>query len=94
VLAEDDDARARYTARSVGAGRAAYGAVSLLAGLALIAVSVAIQWQVLGGLITALATGSVPDILIGCYLVVPLAIAVLASLAGLIARAVAASSDR
>ena len=76
-----------------GLGLAAYGAVSLLAGFALIAVSVAIQWQVLGGLITALVTGSVTDILIGCYLVVPLAIAVLASLAGLIRQAVAAPSD-
>ena len=72
---------------------AAYGAVSLLAGFALIAVSAAIQWQVLGGLITALLTGSVTDILIGCYLVVPLAIAVLVSLAGLIRQAVAAPSD-
>ena len=76
-----------------GLGLAAYGAVSLLAGFALIAVSVAIQWQVLGGLITALVTGSVTDILIGCYLVVPLAIAVLASLAGLIRQAVTAPSD-
>jgi putative peptide zinc metalloprotease protein len=76
-----------------GLGLAAYGAVSLLAGFALIAVSVAIQWHVLGGLITALVTGSVTDILIGCYLVVPLAIAVLASLAGLIRQAVAAPSD-
>jgi putative peptide zinc metalloprotease protein len=74
-------------------GLAAYGAVSLLAGFALIAVSVTIQWRVLGGLITALATGSVTDILIGCYLVVPLAIAVLASLTGLIREAVAAPSD-
>ncbi len=48
----------------------------------------AIQWRVLGGLITALVTGSATDILIGCYLVVPLAIAVLASLAGLIRQAV------
>jgi hypothetical protein len=38
-------------------GLAAYGAVSLLAGFALITVSVAIQWRVLGGLITALVTG-------------------------------------
>lgn len=76
-----------------GIGLAAYGAVSLLAGFALIAVSVAIQWQVLGGLITALVTGSVTDILIGCYLVVPLAIAVLASLAGLIAQTVAAPPE-
>ena len=44
------------------------------------------------GLITALVTGSVTDILIGCYLVVPLAIAVLVSLAGLIRQAVAAPS--
>jgi len=76
-----------------GTGLAAYGAVSLLAGFALIAASVAIQWQVLGGLITALVTGSVTDILIGCYLVVPLAIAVLVSLAGLIRQAVTAPSD-
>ena len=76
-----------------GIGLAAYGAVSLLAGFALIAVSVAIQWQMLGGLITALVTGSVTDIPIGCYLVVPLAIAVLVSLAGLIWQAVAAPSD-
>jgi hypothetical protein len=53
---------------------------------------VAIQRQVLGGLITALVTGSVTDILIGCYLVVPLAIAVLVSLAGLIWQAAAAPS--
>jgi hypothetical protein len=72
---------------------AAYGAVSLLAGFALIAVSVAIQWRVLGGLITALVTGSVTDILIGCYLVIPLAIAVIVSLAGLIRQAVTAPSD-
>lgn len=76
-----------------GVGLAAYGAVSLLAGFALIAVSVAIQWQVLGGLITALVTGSVTDILIGCYLVIPLAIAVLVSLAGLIRQTVTAPSD-
>lgn len=76
-----------------GTGLAAYGAVSLLAGFALIAVSVTIQWQVLGGLITALVTGSVTDILIGCYLVVPLAIAVLVSLAGLTRQTVAAPSD-
>ena len=75
------------------AGLAVYGAVSLLAGFALIAASVAIQWQVLGGLITALVTGTVTDILIGCYLVVPLAIAVLVSLAGLIRQAVTAPSD-
>jgi hypothetical protein len=54
-----------------GIGLTGYGAVSLLAGFALIAVSVAIQWQVLGGLIAALVTGSVTDILIGCYLVNP-----------------------
>lgn len=72
---------------------AAYGAASLLTGFALIAASVAIQWQVLGGLITALVTGSVTDILIGCYLVVPLAIAMLVSLAGLIRQAVTAPSD-
>lgn len=76
-----------------GTGLAAYGAVSLLAGFALIAASVAIQWQVLGGLITALVTGSVTDILIGCYLVVPLAIAVLVSLGGLIRQAVTAPPD-
>jgi putative peptide zinc metalloprotease protein len=75
-----------------GIGLAAYGAISLLAGFALIAASVAIQWQVLGGLITALVTGSVTDILIGCYLVIPLAIAVFVSLAGLIWQAVAAPS--
>jgi putative peptide zinc metalloprotease protein len=76
-----------------GTAMAAYGAVSLLAGFALIAVSAAIQWHVLGGLITALVTGSVTDILIGCYLVVPLALAVLVSLVGLIRQAVAAPSD-
>jgi hypothetical protein len=76
-----------------GTVMAAYGAVSLLAGFALIAVSVVIQWQVLGGLITALAAGSVTDILIGCYLVIPLAIAVLVSLAGLIRQAVTAPPD-
>jgi Zn-dependent protease len=76
-----------------GIGLAVYGAVSLLAGFALIAVSVAIQWRVLGGLITALVTGSVTDILIGCYLVIPLAIAVLVSLAGLIRQAVTAPPD-
>jgi putative peptide zinc metalloprotease protein len=76
-----------------GTVMAAYGAVSLLAGFALIAVSVAIQWRVLGGLITALVTGSVTDILIGCYLVIPLAIAVIVSLAGLIRQAVTAPSD-
>ena len=72
---------------------AAYGAASLLAGFALIAVSVAIQWHVLGGLITALVTGSVTNILIGCYLVVPLVIAVLVSFVGLIRQAVTAPSD-
>ena len=76
-----------------GTGLAVYGAVSLLAGFALIAASVAIQWQVLGRLITALVTGSVTDILIGCYLVVPLVIAVLVSLAGLIRQAVTAPPD-
>jgi putative peptide zinc metalloprotease protein len=76
-----------------GTGLAAYGAVSLLAGFALIAASVAIQWQVLGGLITALVTGTVTDVLIGCYLVVPLAIAVLVSLAGMIRQAVTAPPD-
>lgn len=62
-------------------GLAAYGAVSLLAGLALIAVSVAIQWHVLGGLLTALVTVSITDILIGCYLIIPIALAALTSLA-------------
>ena len=48
----------------------------------------------LGGLITtALVTGSVTDTLIGCYLVVPLAIAVLVSLTGLIRQAITTPPD-
>ena len=44
-------------------------------------------------LITAVVTCSLPDILIGCYPVIPLAIAVLASLTGLIRQAAATPPD-
>ncbi len=63
---------------------AAYGAVSLLAGVGLLVASTLAMWTVLHRLVGALFTGSIGDLLVGVYLVAPTLIAVVLSLLGLI----------
>ena len=67
-----------------GIGMALYGAVSLLAGFALIALAVYIDWIVLGGIILALFSGNVGDIVIGIYLIAPLILGLSCSVIGLL----------
>lgn len=73
---------------SAGYAMAAYGAVSLLAGLGLLALCAAVNWQVLGDLIVALFTGNLADILIGVYLVGPLVLGIVVSSFGLVLESV------
>ena len=69
---------------SAGYPMAAYGAISLAAGLALIATSAVITWHILGSLATALLHGNITDILIGAYLIGPILIGLTVSILGLI----------
>ncbi len=63
---------------------AAYGAVSLTAGIGLLVASLAVYWATSADLILALFRGSPVDVAIGLYYVVPIALAGLFSLAGLV----------
>jgi putative peptide zinc metalloprotease protein len=64
-----------------------YGAISLLAGLAILTTLTLVFWSTTGDLVIALFTGNIADILIGVYYVVPLALGVLFSAIGLILEA-------
>ena len=69
---------------TAGYPMAAYGAISLAAGLGLIATSALITWHILGPLIAALFHGNITDILIGAYLIGPVLVGLAVSTLGLI----------
>jgi hypothetical protein len=62
---------------------AAYGAFSLVGGIILLAASTWVWWLAAGDLITSLFEGSPAEILLGLYVVVPFAMAVVLSTVGL-----------
>lgn len=68
---------------------AAYGAFSLVGGLLLLATSTWLWWLAAGDLVTALFEGNAAEVLLGLYVVVPLAVAVVLSTIGLVIEAVA-----
>jgi putative peptide zinc metalloprotease protein len=63
---------------------AAYGAFSLIGGIVLIATSTWVWWLAAGDLIKSLLSGNPVEILLGLYILVPLAIGVLFSTTGLL----------
>lgn len=76
---------------------AAYGAFSLVGGIVLLLMSTWVWWLAAGDMIKALLGGSIAEILLGLYVVVPVAIAALLSMIGLalelIAKPTAAEHD-
>ena len=62
----------------------AYGALSLVTGVGLLVVLLAVFWQTTGELVIALFQGNLGDIAIGLYYVVPLLLGVAASTIGLV----------
>lgn len=77
---------------------AAYGAFSLIGGMALLAASTWVWWLAAGELITSLFQGNPAEVLLGLYVVLPVGIAVLFSVVGLsleiLAKPSAYQSDR
>lgn len=63
---------------------AVYGAFSLIAGLTLICLSVAVYWAVAGDLVIALFAGNPAEIALGVYYIGPVALGLLLSTLGLI----------
>jgi putative peptide zinc metalloprotease protein len=62
---------------------AAYGAFSLIGGIVLITASTWVWWLAAGDLIRSLFSGSLMEMILGLYILVPFAIAVLCSTIGL-----------
>jgi putative peptide zinc metalloprotease protein len=62
---------------------AAYGAFSLLAGVALLVILVTVFWIITRELVISLFTGSITDIIVGIYYVAPLTIGIILSALGL-----------
>ncbi|PJE22174.1 MAG: hypothetical protein CK431_17890 [Mycobacterium sp.] len=73
---------------------AAYGAFSLLGGIALIVATTWIWWLAAGDLVKSLLSGNPIEMMLGLYLVLPLALAVLFSGAGLLLETLARPSRR
>lgn len=67
---------------------AAYGAFSLITGLALIGVSAVVFWAAAGDLVLALFTGNPAEIAIGAYYIAPTVLGLLFSTLGLILETV------
>jgi hypothetical protein len=62
---------------------AAYGAVSLIGGIVLLVTSTWVWWLAAGDMISALLGGNLAEILLGLYVIVPVALAALFSTIGL-----------
>ena len=77
---------------------AAYGAFSLVGGIVLLVASTWVWWLAAGEMITALFGGNIAEILLGLYVVVPVALAALFSGVGLgiefVAKPTAADHDQ
>lgn len=71
---------------------AAYGAFSLIGGIILLGLSTWVWWLAAGGLVMALFSGNVAEILLGLYVIVPVAIGLVFSLIGLLLELVARQS--
>lgn len=78
------DTLRRRRSRDIPRWLAAYGAASLLGGIALLLGGALVWWAVAADLVRALFAGSVTDIIIGVVLVGPLALSVLLSTLGLL----------
>jgi DNA-directed RNA polymerase specialized sigma24 family protein len=72
---------------------AAYGAFSLIGGIVLIGTSTWVWWLAAGDLIRALFSGNLIEMLLGLYILVPLAIGVLFSTVGLGLEMIASSQS-
>lgn len=75
-------------------GLAAYGAVSLLGGIALLAAMTLTYMYVVGDLIVALFHGTIIDILLGIYYVAPIAVGIVLSTLGLVLETVIGAATR
>jgi putative peptide zinc metalloprotease protein len=73
---------------------AAYGGLSLLAGVGLIVLSASVFWVATGDLVVALFTGNLTDVLIGVYYVGPLIMGLFFSTLGLLLELVLGATQR